>query len=408
MTPMRVAIITSLPAFQSYYSVARCVQDQIAMLEKAGHSVTLYVKQGYNPSYGTVPCISNRVFTPGIQVKDTNAQANVFAKRFGKGELNSYDAIFTHDAVFLDSMAGYRDAIRRISPSVPGKWFHWSHSVPRDRQEDCWKGIPGHVYISLCEEHVPAICSMYGIDAQQVGVIWNPTDITDMFSGPTQQLITELELLDSDILAVLPFSTGRLKQKGVQRAVEYYAELARMGYRVKVLLCNALARGPALSVKTEWGKRFEAFASDIPMDVWWMSDIRPQWDAYTPNAVIRELQMLANVFIYPTIGEGWSLAISEAMVGGAFMVLPESRVAGMQEMQGDDVDNVFLCYWQEGNWKRKKFKPAADVAKEIAAYGPGTLSRHVQRHRRRWRLSRDRVWRDMYVPLLRKHCPGDW
>lgn len=407
MACMRVAIISSLPSFQSYYSVARCIRDQVTMLERAGHEVTLYVKQGFNPKWGTLACVSDSVFTPGIQVVDKTGQANEFAKRFGKGELLGYDAIFTHDAVFLESMRGYRDAIRRIEPDVPGHWFHWTHSVPQRKRGAGWNGMEGHTYISLCQEHVDALCGMYRITPQQVGVIWNPTDAADLFSEATQAVIRDHELLDADILAVLPFSTGRLKQKGIQRAVEYYCELARLGYRVKVLLCNALAHGPGLAPKTVHEPIFDKWAADLPIDILWMSDIRPDWVHYTPNEVIRELQMIANLFIYPTIGEGFSLAIGEANVGGAFMVLPESRVAGMKELSEGDPD-TFLCYWQEGPWQKKRFKAAKTVAAEIKAFGPGTLDHHVGRNRRRWRLSRDRIWREMYLPVLTKHCPGAW
>jgi len=407
MARMRVAIISSLPSFQSYYSVARCIRDQVTMLERAGHDVTLYVKKGFNPHYGTVDCVSPTVFTPGIQVADKKAQANAFATLFGKGELDGYDAIFTHDAMFLESMSGYRDAIRRIHEIVPGHWFHWSHSVPTRKKGAANNGIPGHTYISLCEEHVDALCGMYRITRKDVGVIWNPTDITDTLSAPTRKFVDEFGLLDTDILAVLPFSTGRLKQKGIQRAVSYYTELARMGHRVKVVLCNALAQGPGLEPKKVFEPVFIEDAAGLPIDIIWMSDARSEWCGYTPNTVIRELQLLSNLFIYPTIGEGFSLAIGEANVGGAFMVLPESRVAGMKELSAGDSD-TFLCYWQVGAWQRKKFKEPSVIAREIANFGPGTLDRFIGKHRRRWRLSRDRIWREMYVPVLEQHCPGDW
>jgi len=400
---MRVAIITSLPSFQSYYSVARCVRDQVLMLERAGHDVTLYVKQGFNDSFGTLPCVNRNVFTPGIQVTDKRAQAEAFATRFGKGELASYDAIFTHDAVFLDSMVGYREGIRMIEGSVPGKWFHWSHSVPRRLKGG--NGIPGHTYISLCEEHVGGICDMYRIQPSQVGVIWNPTDITDTLSGPTSKLVGEFSLLDCDILGVLPFSTGRLKQKGIQRAVGYYTELAKLGYTVKVLLCNALSSGPGGEPKKTFEPLFREAAEGLPITILWMSDIRPEWGFYTPNEVIRELQLLGNLFIYPTIGEGFSLAIGEALVGGGLLVLPESRVPGMKEISDSA---VYLCYWQEGSWEKKKFKPPSVVADEIVSFGGGMLTTFVDRHRRRWKLSRDRIWASMYVPVLEKFCPGSW
>lgn len=408
MAPMRVAILAALQSLEQNYSVCTVVMQQVRMLEEAGHQVDLFVKKGFNPKWGTLPNIQP-LRLPGFQVEDKEAAGREMANAFGGGVLDPYDAIFTHDFVFLPSFAGYRKGVEAIAATERandgGRWFHWSHSVPRVL-EDKHAAIPTHTYVSLANEHDVAIARMYGVAQRHVATVWNPVDVTDTLSDPESgKLVRELRLLDTDVLAVLPFPMGRLESKGIHRAVEFYIELAAT-YRVKVLLCNARA-GDATQDKRLAGykKAWAERAVGKRFDLWWMSEVRPQWKSSTPNPVVRDLLRLSNLFIYPTIGEGNSLAIAEALTGGALCVLPESRVAGMREISDP---GVFLCYWQVGHWKEKEFKHPRDVAAEIQAFGGGVLGQKIHELRRKWRFSRARIWEEQLRPALDRRTRKRW
>jgi len=408
MAGMRVAILAALPSLEQNYSVCTVVMQQVKMLEEAGHQVDLFVKKGFNPKWGTLPNVQ-KLTLPGFQVADKQAAGRQMAKDFGGDVLQPYDAIFTHDFMFLPSFGGYREGVKILAAHEAanrrGRWFHWSHSVPRTLEPD-HRGIPGHTYVSLAEEHNVAIARMYGIGMPEVVTVWNPIDVTETLSRPESgKLVRELRLMDTDILGVLPFPMGRMESKGVHRAVEYYIELAEH-FRVKLLLCNAR------TVDAQQGKRrakyqaqWEKAAAGKRFEFWFMSEVRPQWKRSTPNPIIRDLQRMSNLFVYPTIGEGNSLAIAEALTSGPMCVLPESRVAGMKEIADP---GVFLCYWQTGHWKQKKFKHPRAVAAEILAFNGGQLGQKVHELRRRWRFSRTRIWDEQLKPALEARTNKRW
>lgn len=396
---MRVALLTALESFDDAYSVKRVIVDQAKMLAAAGHDVVLYVKQGFHSTYGTLPCIAT-VQLPGYMHGDHERTRREFVERFGGDELTSYDAILEHDLYFLDQHKGYRMGIRDIASRTKAKWFHWTHSVPRPIMDA--KGMEGHVYISLCHESVPTVAEMYSIPEDQVEVCYNPSDITDVLSPETAALVEETNLLDCDILGVLPFSIGRLKQKGIQLAAAYYAGIGKHGDRVKVLLCASRTTRNQAEVD-RWDQEF-AQLGPSRCEFLWMNRLRPQWSEFAPNRVVRELLGLSNLFIWPTIGEACSLAIAEARTsGGPFCVLPESRVAGMREFSDED---AYLCYWQEGHWQRKVFRQPDDVAKEILARCD--LDRYRRRLCRQYAWSRRGIWEQQLKPLLERRCPGAW
>lgn len=404
---MRVALLTPLQNLQRNYSVCTVVLQQVKMLEAAGHEVTVFVKKGFNTAFGTIPNI-HKTQLPGFQLKDKKAGAHQMKKVFGEGLLDPFDVIFTHDFMFLPMLETYREGVKLIvaSKKAPkAKWFHWSHSVPR-RLPAPHRGLDGHIYVALIAEQQAEVARMYAVPVDRVPVCWNPIDVTEsMPSAAAAKLVQDLRLLDCDVLGVLPFSMGRLEGKGVQRAVSYYIALAER-YRVKLILCNARSKSPKQKKrKAKFAAEWKKAAEGKQFQLWWTSDIRPKWADCVPNEVIRDLQRIANLFIYPTIGEANSLAIAEAMTGGGLCVLPESRIAGMKELSDP---GVFLCYWQEGDWKAKKFKPAAEIAREIEGFGGGVLGVKIHELRRKWRYSRLRIWQDQMQPMLETHTGQRW
>lgn len=411
---MRIAILSTLPDFDDALSIKRVVVDQVKMFQAAGHEPTLYVKQGFLPTHGTMSCISS-VQLPGHMVREKEKPETRheicrrdFVQRFGRGELERYDAILTHDLYFLDTHQGYRSGIREIcassdlvGPKIRGKWFHWSHSTPRPPAGDpTW--VSGHTYIALNTEDIKPVAAMYKAPLDAVEVCHNPADVSDVVSDASGSVVQEFDLLNADFLGVLPFPIGRLDQKGVHRAVDYYAAIARRGFRVKVVLCASRC-GDRMKLLSDWEAAFEAKTKGTTCQVIWMPRARPQWVDTTPNRVVRELMALSNLFIWPTIGEACSLAIAEARAsGGPFCVLPESRVSGMREMVDED---GCLVYWQDGFWRDRKFRQADDVAAEILRQD---LERFIRRLRRQWEWSRGGIWARQLRPLLERRCPGAW
>lgn len=399
---MRIAILTGLPSFEPYYSVARCVRDQALILESLGHEATVYVKQGFNPSWGTLSCVAEKR-VPGFMLANGRTHEKTteeFVRAFGGDELSGYDAIFTHDFMFLPSLAGYREGVKAVHSRVRARWVHWSHSVPR-AQPAAATAIPGHFYVALAEEHVDGVIGMYRAKPEQVVVVWNPSDVLDTIDHRARAVAESLCLLDTDILGVLPFSIGRLDQKGIHHAVPIYAELSKH-WRVRVLLCNSLTdTAEAEGKRAEWDMRMkEAVGAIGPGDFkyFWMSEVNPDWKRWTPNEVVRDLQRLSNLFVYPTIGEGFSLAIGEAMAsGGPLCVLPAEAVRGMAELHR--LGGVCLLRLRDKPWPAD-VRPFDKLANAICLDERWKVG--VERLRRQFALSRAGIAQRFYVPLLER------
>lgn len=373
---MRVAILTALHSFESAYSPGKIIRDQVWMLERAGIEVVLYVKQGFDPKHGTLPCIAP-VQVPGFMGRPVQTVASDFEARM-LPELASYDAILAHDLFFLDMFRGYREGIRLVAPKIPARWFHWTHSTPRPQREA--EGVPGHAFIALNHESVPSLAKMHSIPESAVRVVWNSSDVTDLLSPEAKGVVDELKLLDCDILGVLPFSVGRAKDKGIDKAMRVYARLGD-NFRVKVFLAGCrMNMGKPRSEKA----RLDAEFKELGIEYWWATDVRPRWLEFVPNKVVRELTALSNLFLWATRGEACSLAIAEARTsGGPLVVLPEKGVQGMTEFSDED------CLLTD----------FSDPAKCAAAVEQ-LLPRWVRRLRRQHDWSRDGIWEKQLRPLL--------
>jgi hypothetical protein len=303
--------------------------------------------------------------------------------------------------MFLPSLIGYREGVKLVAAKIKAKWMHWSHSVPQKSLGEGSEAIPGHVYVALAHEHIEGVARMYGCSAELVPVVWNPSDILDTIDSRARLIADQLDLLDCDILGVLPFSIGRIDQKGIHHALQLYAALSKKR-RVKVLLCNSLSGTEEAQKNVEmWDRRMKEQVDAVgPGDLswWWMSRVMEQWDRWTPNEVIRDLQRLSNVFIYPTIGEGFSLAIGEALAAGPLCILPQEGVRGMRELEA--LGGVLLLRLRNKPWREEKdIRPREELAAEIEPH----LEPHVSRLRRQYALSRGGIWKRMLEPAISKH-----
>jgi len=390
---MRVALLTCLHAFDDAYSVTRVIRDQVRMFQRAGHEVTLFCKQGFDPSCGTIPEISS-ISLPGFMGRKMELVRDEFVARFGTGLLEPYDIVVCHDLWFAPMLGwdGYREGIRLVAPRTKAVWFHWTHSTWRPLKGNP-VGEPGHVFISLNKDAVVGISEMYSVPKEAIEVIYNPSDVTDLLSPDSQRVVAETRLLDADVLGVLPFPIGRIESKGIAIAMRVYAELARKRM-VNVLLCGGRAdrAGPKAA---RWGKDFTEVAAGTSLRWFWAHELKAaggRWNPCIPNRVVRELMGLSNLFLWPTQGEACSLAIAEARTAGALVVLPKHRVEGMKEFSDED---CLLVDWSAD----------FDVT---AALVEAQLERFVRALRRRRAWSRDGIWFDQMKPMLERRAKGTW
>lgn len=397
---MKVAILSALHSFDDAYSVTRVMRDQVSQLEAAGHDVTWYVKQGFETKWGSHPSISPLTL-PGYMHGKADVVKAEFIERF-KDELQPYDAVLCHDLWFAPMLGweGYREGIREVAPTTKAKWFHWTHSTPHCGLKGNPRSVPGHIFVALNHDAIEATKKAYS--TENVEVLWNPSDVTDMLSPEARVIVHKTNLLDCDVLGVLPFPIGRLESKGISKAMEIYGAIAKLR-RVHVLLCGGRADQVSKArMKTIGGATFapgrwmpywtEAF-NKLGVKHWWAHELNPSWTDRVPNSVIRELMPLSNLFIWPTKGEACSLAIAEARTsGGPLVVLPEKGVHGMNEFSDEDCVLVDLLGWE-------RFVESAILFR---------MERFERRLRRQYQWTRKGLWESQVKPMLERRCPGTW
>jgi hypothetical protein len=385
---MRVALLTCLHAFDEAYSVTRVIRDQVRMFQRAGHEVTLYVKQGFDPKQGTIPEISTLTL-PGFMGRPMELVRDEFVQRFGHGALEQYDVVLCHDLWFapMKGWDGYREGIRIVAPQTKALWIHWTHSKWRPLAGNP-VGLPDHVFIALNRDAIEGISRMYSVLFKQIDEVWNPSDVTDLLSPDVQRIVGATSLLECDLLGVLPFPIGRYDSKGIDKALATYGELSKK-YRVHVMLCGG--RADRTKAKIELlTKHLKELPSGLRW--WWAHEFDPRWMPCIPNRVVRELMGLSNLFLWPTHSEACSLAIAEARTADALVVLPDKGVEGMTEFS--DADAILI--------------PWHDTPAGAAARVEPHLERHIRRLRRRWQWSRDGIWATQMKPMLERRAKGTW
>ncbi len=145
-------------------------------------------------------------------------------------------------------------------------------------------------------------------------------------------MVDDYALGFADVVQVYPVSATRMKDKGVGKIIDIMGWLHRNNkLSCKLVLVAAHANGAA---EKEALAAYRAQADDVGLPVDFLvvtSEVFP--DTATnglPQAVVRDLFSVSNLFIFPTISEASSLVLVEAALSGCLLVTNRSlhTVAG--------------------------------------------------------------------------------
>jgi glycosyltransferase involved in cell wall biosynthesis len=133
---------------------------------------------------------------------------------------------------------------------------------------------------------------------------------------------------------IYPASTDRLKAKGVGKLISMFSEFKKMGYQVCLVIANQWATGKERKEDLQgYYKRVRLSKLNINKEVIFTSEWREEFATGIPRRLLRELQMMSNLFIFPTSHESFGLSAPEAALCGVEMVLNRSLTM-MHEVQG--------------------------------------------------------------------------
>jgi hypothetical protein len=120
-------------------------------------------------------------------------------------------------------------------------------------------------------------------------------------------------LLEADLLMVLPARLHESKQpKKAMMAARAFQEAGAKGTK---LVFVASHKTPYDDAGKSYMAELRAFGEEIglaPEDALFTNEEHPRWEHCTPKEVVRDLQMLADIFILPSLSEAHSLVALEA------------------------------------------------------------------------------------------------
>lgn len=264
--------------------------------------------------------------------------------------LKDYDVIISVDQLFLSWFLSENKALRTFMAEHPEKnYLHYINSAPSPRPANCvypsilrFQEAPGtFIFLNETQRHDAAL--MMGTTRNKVAVVYNARDLRDLynFSEETNALLNTYDLFNFELLQIYPFSTPRWRPKGVRQLITLFAEWKKTNTNARLVLVNANANSAVDQPTVNEIKSYVASKGlTVGKEVILTSDFAEEmaaraesqgkkeearkwmgWKYCVPARTVRELNLLANIFIFTSDTECCSLIQAEAAVSGKFMVL---------------------------------------------------------------------------------------
>lgn len=337
----KITIFTTFSDIQKAYSLNIITQYQIKMLLLNGYTPTVIVHETFKPEgiyahpgvkleyIPNVPCHNevrkDESFDEDVQAIETRLMEI----------LKDQDVVITHDIVYQNACLKHNFASRRVAKKLPNiKWLHWIHSATSPLLLNMVRPIFQDEYVNLIQTPfpnakyvypnnyaVPAVAANFGVDIEDVRVVHHPTDIAGFFNFPQEleELVYDKKLLEADAVTVYPARLDRGKQ--VEYVIKTMAMLKEFDLTVKVIVADFHSTG---GDKLDYRDMLKQVGIDYGLsdnELIFLSEQREEWLYEVPQNIIGSLQLLANVFIMPSVSETYSLTTQEAALTKQVVVL---------------------------------------------------------------------------------------
>lgn len=353
---IRVGTMTTFFEFKAAFSLSTVVKQQLIGLVKNGYKPVLFVLDSFKDDKNVPKGVEIRKIVPQLilepysknDLKNFEKDVGLAQAAFEK-HMQDIDVMLAHDIIFINSYLPYNEAMRRaIDTKLRNvRWLHWMHSGPSLRPKmdgspyDNLYTLPKNsrlIYMNYTD--VIRAAEMYGILPKDVRTIFNPMDIRELhdFQPLTNELIEANDLMNPEFLCVYPLSTTRMGAAGKQlrKVIAIMAELKARRHSVALIVPNAHAN--ANREKKAIEKMYE-YAHSRGLErrelIFTSFHQPPKWENGIPHKTVRDLFLLSNLFIFPSVSENCPLILLEAMAGKNILVLNGSFPA-MKDFGGHD------------------------------------------------------------------------
>lgn len=319
----RVAVLTDFLSYDPAYSLCQGARSNIKMLLMGGYKPLLLVRKGFNVGkYRTdYENVEIAILDPGktgsnrVEVTE-ESEEEIRRLTIQLGEvLADRDVVLTHDTIYQANQWKYHVAARRLIKERPDlRWTHWVHSASNLRtaektgpfQRELSGKFPNSRLVVLAPELVNIMGARFGYEMDEVVVVPHPIDFTEDFHPLAKAVIEQADLWKADIIATYPCRLDRGKRPHL--VIEIFAELCRMGYDARVVICDFHSTaGDKVAYRKEMKK--QATATGVP--VFFTSDV-PEARMRMPHKAVLDLMEFGDILVQPSVSEAYSRVVVEA------------------------------------------------------------------------------------------------
>lgn len=360
-----IAIFTTFQDFNPGYSLTGIVVDQAHMLLRQGHIVTIFVNEQYNPKFEDEMGLTNlkinfenRLFiankTKFMHLRDYEMDdmtynhqedckeaATLYAKEIVD---RNVDIVYTHDFVFTGWNLPYFYAIKKASDKLKSdekevKWYHWVHSVPSAGRQ--WWNLnflgENHYIVFPNKTEIMRVAESYKTVADRVKIIPHIKDIRTWYDfGPETMNFLDIfpNIMQSEVIQIYPCSTDRMGAKQLDTVIKIFGHFKRLANaQVFLVIANQWATGRG---RKEDIASYHSCANEAGLvngkDYVFTSEVADKYAVGISKKMLRELQLLSNIFIFPTKEESFGLVGPEAALSGALPVINRSLIMQFEVM----------------------------------------------------------------------------
>lgn len=358
---MKIAILTNFQDLNPGYSLTGIVIDQCAMLMKYGHEVHLLVSEKYNPKFNDYlysrvdkdnPEFTLAKITPFGHLHDYTSMISwkpehqYLSVQTGEAlveyfKANEIGIAFTHDWIFTGWNLPYGGGVRFASVLLPQvAWLHWVHSVP-SVMRDWWKLNfygPQHRIVFPNKTEARRVAEQFRTVENNVYDIGHIKDMRhwyDMDSETIRFINDHPALMSAEMVQIYPASSDRLSAKGIDKVAKIFAFWKKHRITGCLVIANQWATGRARKEDlVKYNKIAKRAGLEPGVDFIFTSEWDEKYATGIPSQMLRELQHLQNVFIFPTMEESFGLVGPEAVFSGCLPVFNASLTM-MREVNGN-------------------------------------------------------------------------
>lgn len=418
MSKPKIGILTTFTDLNPSYSLCSVVESQLTALIKYNYPVVLFVHDNFDAK-GVPKEVEIRKVVPRFSLVDYSSfqkpkedfefQVQKIVDVLQKN-IADINIIFEHDLIFQGWFLPYCVAIHRLAEKNPIKWFHWIHSVPNPPPPNCqyphnlrFTLPPNSKLVYLNHHNIIRVAESYQTYINNVKVVYNPVDPRLLFDlhPLVKSIVDKYNLLDADFIQTYPLSTPRMSAKQLDKVIEIFAQLKKLGKSVRLVVANAHANAEAEKQQIENTISFAKEKGLSEGEIIFTSLQDVEYELEIPRKAVADLFRLSNIFIFPSLSENCPLILLEAMSAGNLLVLNDS-VGAMRELAGDAA-----IYFKFGSIDEQVSyadynRFMEDVAKIIIAEFQNNRAL-LGLNRVKQRFNYDWIFRNQIEPLLYKY-----